>query len=275
MSLLNTGMNALGTFAVAKSLFGGKSEEAKSKVNRFFSEIRASGVARTNLFDVVITPPKMMNGNKTVNKISLYAEGASVTGRSIQTADLKRYGIGPQEKIPYSMQYNDITLTFIGDGKGEVYKFFYNWMQGIVRGDSGVTTYDTEKDGNGKTSYEVEFKSNYATNIIVTTYNEQGDPVLYTRLIGAFPISVPDISLSWSDSGMMQFSVTFAYLQSQLADTETPIKVGKGGVEGLSALQKLVKIGTAVQAISALKRPRNIQDALASSTSIKNITSGF
>lgn len=267
---LNTAMNALGTVAALKSLFGKSTGGASGKLGNFMSEIRAAGVARTNLFDVEITAPRVSAGNATASKLSLFAEAAVLPGRTISTVDITRFGYGPQEKAPYSMQYNDVTLTFIGDGRGEIYKFFYNWMQGIVRGDYDVAN-PAKTDTWGKKAYEVEFKSEYATNISIRQYNEQGDKIITNVLYDAFPISVPDVSLSWSDSSMMQFSVTFAYLQNVVTDALAPAAVSKGGIQGLSTLQKLVKIGTAVQVIQGLKGTRGIQGALTAGSAIKNI----
>lgn len=266
---LNTAMNAIGTIAGLKSLFGKKSGGSGGKIGNFMAEIRSAGVARTNLFDVEITAPIILNGNKTASKISLYAEGAALPGRTISTTDVVRYGYGPHEKVPYSMQFNDVTLQMIGDGQGEVYKFFYNWMQGIVRGDKDVVA--GKSDSNGKQPYEVEFKDQYASTITIRQYNEQGDTVFASKLIDAFPISVPDVSLSWSDSSMMQFSVTFAYLQNELMNAEDKPSLGKGGIKGLSPFQKLVKIGTAVQVLQGLKGTKGLQGLIAGGTSIKNI----
>lgn len=268
-------MNALGTVAALKSLLGGGSGGAGGKINKFMSEIRSSGVMRTNLFEVRIGCPNVIAGNPTAAKISLYAESSSIPGRNIQTDEFAPYGYGPRQKFPYTMQYQDLTLQIIGDGKGDVYKFFHNWMMGIVRGDADIGSYGSTQDKNGKTAYEVEYKNNYAVPIDIMTYNEQGDEILVTKLTEAFPIQVPDVALNWSDSSMMTFSVTFAYTQAQLQNAEVSVTGGKGGIQGLSALQKLVKVGTAIQTLATIKRPSGIQSALSSSTSIKNVTQAF
>lgn len=269
MSLLNTAMNALGTGLAVKSLFGGNNNSLQAgKMNKFMSEIRSAGVARTNLFEVVITPPQIMVGSaQSAQKISLYAEGAALPGRTLQTQEFSRYGYGPHEKFPYSMQYNDFTVQFIGDGRGEIYKFFYNWMQNIVKGDAPITP-----DG---VSYEVSFREEYCVPIDVYVFNEQGDTVLQSTITNAFPVQMPDVNLSWSDSSMMQFSVTFAYTVAQLNGADSAF-VGKNGPSTeLSTLQKLLKVGTAAQAIAAIRRPTSVQDALSSVTNIKNVLNAF
>lgn len=269
MSAINTAMNVLGTGLALKSLFGGNgSGPANGKMSKFMAEIRSTGVARTNQFEIVITPPVCMTGSAlSAQKISLYAEGAALPGRTLQTQEFARAGYGPHEKFPYSMQYQDYTVQFIGDGRGEIYRFFYNWMQNIVRGDLSIATDDA--------AYEVDFRDNYSVPISVYMFNEQGEKVLAADMTNAFPIQVPDVSLNWSDSSMMQFSVTFAYTQTRLQDSQAAVGGGLGGVEPLSNLQKLVKVGTAVQALAAIKRPTSIQDALSSATNIKNVINNF
>lgn len=282
MGRLNTGMNALGTFAVLKNLFGKKPQGPSSRYNNFISEIHNSGIAKTNYFDVVISLPIIMisDANEadgsvtpTMEKISLYAESSSLPGLNIQTDSVKRFGVGPTENVPYSTQFNDITINFIADGRGEIYKFFYNWMHGIVNADMDIGSNKISK--RGLAPYEVEFKNRYQTKITITTYNEQNDKILVYDLYGAFPKTMPDINLSWKDSdGFMQFGVTFCYMYAKLLNANEPFTAGPNGVKGLSLLQKLIKIGTAVQTLKSLKRPRSIQDALASSTTVKNIASG-
>ena len=274
MGILNTAMNAVGTVSALTSLFGKKpAGGTANKLNNFISEIRANSVVRTNLFEVTITTPKVLSNSKIPQKISLYAEGAQLPGLFIQTADLKRYGIGPNEKVPYSIQTNNTTIKFIGDGKGEIYKFFYTWLQSIVRGDYDIT--GTQVSSNGLSAYEVEFKDQYRCTITITTFNEQGTPVFEYQLREAFPINVAEVDLNWSESSMMQFSVQFEYLQSVLVSASKDVQLTRGGLKGLSTLQKLVKIGTAVQALASIKRPRSIQDALSSVTTIQNIRRGF
>lgn len=268
MSALNNAMNVLGTAAALKSVFGGtEGNPPAGRMSTFMSEIKRAGVARTNLFEIEVTPPKcMLASAESAQKISLYAEGAVLPGRSLETQEFSRYGYGPHEKFPYSMQFQDYTVQFIGDGRGEIYKFFYNWMHQIVRGDQPV--------GNDSNGYEVGFREDYSIDMNVRMYNEQGETVLASKMTNAFPIQVPDVTLSWGDASMMQFSVTFAYTQAELLNSQTKFIDKNGGPPELSTIQKLVKIGTAVQAIAAIRRPSSVQEALSSATNAKNILTG-
>lgn len=276
MGLLNTGLNAIGTVASLKSLFGNQSSpEASGKINKFLAEVRDKSVSRTNLFDITFSIPAIMGASSlsaTSQVLSLWAEGSQLPGFNIQTDSIKRYGMGPQEHVPYSIQTNDLTFNFIGDGKGEVQKYFYEWMHRIVRGDEDMRSPIVSETG--LAPYEVEFKDRYACTITITSYNEMGEPVLIYELHDAFPKSIPDISVSWGNgSDYMQFGVTFCYLRAKLKNSLEPLKVSKNGIQNLSALQKAVKIGTALQTLKTLRKPTSVQDALASASTIKGVVS--
>lgn len=273
MGILNTAMNAVGTVAALKSLVGKKpASGASGKLNDFLTTVRQGGVAKSNLFDVKVTPPKVLTGDKNsqaARKLSLLGKVAQLPGYYIQTTDVARYGFGPQEKTAYGTSYNDITIKFIGDGKGEIYKFFYNWIQGIVRGDIDPTT--GKIDSNAKGAYEVEFREDYAVDVDITTYDEQGESILLSRMVSAYPVNITELELDWGSEDIMEFSVQFTFRRAQIIGSEELPQDSKNGIQGLSTLQKLVKIGTAVQVLSSIKRPRNIQEALSSASTVKNI----
>lgn len=273
MATINTAMGALGTIAAAASLFSNKQGGATNKYGDFISEIRSTSVARTNLFEVTITAPVILSGTAVARKISLYAEGTSLPGLFLNTIDVKRFGIGPNEAIPYSHQTNDCTINFIGDGKGEIYKFFYNWLHGIVRADTPVPAQNLNR--NGLQPYEVEFKENYRSTITVRTFNEQGQTILEYNLSDAFPANVPDVALSWAgNSEMMQFPVTFKFLQSQLTTADATLELTKSD-SSLTNFQKLVKIGTAIQVITSLRKPTSVADAINVIGNTKRVLGGL
>jgi hypothetical protein len=275
MSLLNTAMNVIGTVAAVKSLFSGGSGGAGGKFNEFLTEIRTSSVTKTNLFECNITaPPILGGGSEQSRKISLYAMTSSMPGTFIQGYDnIKRYGVGPNQFMPREQQTNDISITFIGDGKGEIYKFFYKWMQGIVP--SAATPSENITNFTGLAPAEVEFRNNYSTTITILVYNEQNDVVFEYELIEAFPKSLPDVGLAWTDGQFMQFPVTFAFTTARLKNADAYLAGGNGASMELSPFQKLVKIGTAIQVLSSLRKPTSVADALNSVTNIKSAVTGI
>lgn len=277
MSLLTTGLNAIGTVSALKSLFGKPKQPGTNKQTQFQAALRQRSVARTNLFDVTITIPPILNQPLFLPlgaSLSLWAEGTQLPGYNIQTDSIKRYGIGPMESVPYSIQTNDLTLNFIGDGAGGIQKFFYNWLHRIVRGDEDVRYDDVSPTG--LQPYEIEFKDRYATTIRITQYDEQGTAIVIYDLVDAFPKNIPDIAVSWSDNNsFMQFGVTFSYLQAKMTNALQGRQKTQNGFRGLNTLQKAIKVGTALQTLKTIRRPTSIQDAIASSATIKNVSGAW
>lgn len=273
MSALNTAMNVIGTLAAAKSLFSEKPAAKNSKVKNFISEISNRSVSRTNLFEIVITPPPVLQKEAFVSNLTLYAEGAQLPGLFIQTTDVKRYGVGHSEKVAFGSSVNDINMTFIGDGQGKVYQFFYKWLQSIVRSDYDIRSSVNVSEG-GLNPFEVEFKDNYQATITVTTFNEQGTPVLSYKLTNAFPTNIADIALNWGDSAqLMSIPITFTFFQSQLDTGEAATTPTMSNV--LTPFQQIVKAGTAIQAIAAMRKPTSIGDILNATSNAKNVLSGY
>lgn len=274
MSLLKNASNALGTVASVASFFSGREGGPTGKYSNFLAEVRKTSIARTTYFEVNITPPQILAGNGTARKISLFAQGSALPGYFIGGYEnIKRYGYGPNHFIPRDSQNNAATITFIGDGQAEIYKFFYKWMQGIVNSDTHISS--TSPNYNGLMPGQVAFKDEYASTINITVFNENHQPIIEYEMIEAFPRNLPDLQLSWSDeNGIMTFPVNFEYTQARLTNAETAFNPETVKFK-LSPLQKLAKISTAVTAISTLRSPRNIQDALNVARTSKNVFTGL
>lgn len=126
--------------------------------------------------------------------LSLRCENATLPGRTLATSELRIYG--PTEKFPYQSTYDDITLTFICTSSMLEKSLFNQWMDKI----------------NPTESWNFDYKSNYVTDMSITQYDMSDSEVHTVELIDAFPISVNQMDLDWSnDTTYHKISVTFAY----------------------------------------------------------------
>jgi hypothetical protein len=65
-------------------------------------------------------------------------------------------------------------------------------------------------------------------------------------------------------------------MHAELLNVKQPFQGSSNtNIGKLSTLQKLVKLTTAVQALRTIRKPRSIQDALASSTTLSNASGIF
>jgi hypothetical protein len=156
--------------------------------------------------------------------------GANLPGITLATSDERRWGYGPSQKIPYDVLHPDVTLTFYCDGNGQSVAMFDQWLR------STVTFYDPAQTYQGASYGEVQYPSNYMTNLELYAYNEapgtNPTEILRYTLYDAFPISMSDVQMDWGNDGAIaSFSVTFAYRYHTLQkNTAASYQGGSGGI---------------------------------------------
>ena len=193
----------------------------------FKSNIEKTGVLQTNKYDVTISlPPNFANLNivsadgstvgmtQGMRDLSYRCINASLPGLAMRTTDINRYGIGISEKMPYSANYTDVSLTFLMDRDGTAYKFWYTWFNYIFNASSVATN-------NQRSFYTAEYKDNYAAIIEIKVYDPTGKVSLLTTLNGAYPVSMNDIALNWSDNNnLIKLTTTITFREWILGNSQ-------------------------------------------------------
>lgn len=168
-------------------------------------------IGRTAYFDVDITSPTGASGGNIFSfvdsrKMSFLCHSAELPGESTATVSQKIYGVVEKHSIMTS--YSDINLSFytIGSDVEEVRQTFLRWITKIT-GRGGVI--------NGKvTTYNVGYKDDYTSTIVITHYDSSGKPLVKCKLIEAFPIAIAQVPLAWSaENQAISFNVTFAFTE--------------------------------------------------------------
>lgn len=235
-----------------------KRKTAGFDIEEFKSAIGTRGVLPTNLFLVTITPPLSSEISTAMNRetldsrsLSFFCMKTSLPGVDLALEANMPLGTGPVENFPHRAIFTDIELQFIGDAKGQILSFFHNWLNTIVNFDDRRT--------NGK-FYRVAYKDSYVCNINITVFDHQSDKILEYNLLDAFPYRINQIDMDWNNTNsMMNIGVNFQY--KTWATDRIPISNAASSF-GLSNIQKLMKLGTIAQTISAIKRPQSVGDAI-------------
>ncbi len=198
---------------------------------------KKGGLARTNRFQVIFTPPSvsLLNLNPEVlvgslvsgsfkvknlindpRDISLLCVSAQLPGRQITTADY----IAEKQAVPQvqSIIDEDVTLKFMLTNDYYMKIMFDNWVNSIV---------DLDK-------YRVGYKKDFAVDVVIQQLNDKNIPVYGVRLENAFPTTVAAIELdNSSENSIQELSVTFSY---DKYEPEGPVS------STLSALQSAVDL---------------------------------
>lgn len=136
----------------------------------------------------------------------------------LQEQNIRRYGYGPVENVPYGVNVGDFTLQFIVDKGAAIVDFFEAWMNRIVNRDSyGGADMNSESDARYQTykikPYEVAYKDTYAcSSVNVFIYDRAQNTVLEYNIYDVFPTGIQSMNMSWSEeNNLMRLNVTFSF----------------------------------------------------------------
>lgn len=136
----------------------------------------------------------------------------------LQEQNIRRYGYGPVENVPYGVNVGDFTLQFIVDKGASVVDFFEAWLNRIVNRDSyggadmnsGSDTYFAPYKVK---PYEVAYKDTYACpSVNVFVYDRAQNTVMEYNIYDVFPTGIQSMNMSWSEeNSLMRLNVTFSF----------------------------------------------------------------
>ena len=163
-------------------------------ISEFKSSFRTD-LARPSRFDVIIPIPVVLFQSPLVTSKSLTyrCEAAVLPGRTFETHEQKTYG--PIEKFPHLTSYTDVDLTILMDDDMKQKYAFDAWLDNI----------------NSPIDNNYSYKDQYSTTITINQYDVTNKLSYSVDLYEAFPTSVNQLDLDWSNDGVHKLSVTFAY----------------------------------------------------------------
>ncbi len=190
-------------------------------INAFRNETWARGIHRSNKWLVQIPMAAMFNSQLSkyegqldiqyqpiATRMQLWCEAGPIPGTGLHSRPLMPYGYGPTEKKPTHTLFEDVTVSFINDGEGYNWTYLQQWMNNIVNYDSsrGIKSFDITDP------YEVNYKQDYAVDIVFSAFNDAGDNTISICLREAYPIFMAPLPMNWGDSNIQRVAVTFTYI---------------------------------------------------------------
>lgn len=200
------------------------------------------GLARTNRFAIVITPPEQsllnldvqsqvtnllsggsFNFKSLINDprdMTLFCESSSFPGRNISSMN---YGSIQQEiKVPTTFFNEDVQFTFLLSNDYFIKKTFDRWLELVINSDK----------------YRLGYMNEYSRDVVIQQLNQRNLVTYGIRLKEAWPVSVNSIDLSNADeSNLVRLNVTFTYRnyvpEKSVSSTLGGIKTAIGGITRL------------------------------------------
>jgi len=176
---------------------------------------------------------------------------ASLPGSSLATLDIDNSFHGVSEKMAYRKIYDDrADFTFIVDRDYFAIKYFEKWISFIVGetgGDVNVPALNPAIEQDNY-SYRVKYPEAYRTDQLYITKFEkdhfassqvQKTATLVYKFIGAYPISIVSMPISYDQSQLLKCTVSFTYLRYVVNPVEEPIEATPAGSESSTDGQSL------------------------------------
>jgi hypothetical protein len=167
------------------------------------------GPARPSMFAVEFTLPSSVGTwGSSSRQLSFLCDSAALPGLTVAVNDhYAPQGFGMIEKMPWNVLFTDVQLSFIGDNQGLVHSILTQWVNSIVlyNASSGVV------QASGGQPFFVNYRSNYAVNMVIRLYDPTINSIIEYTLYDAFPTSLYDAPLNWGDGGMMRINARISY----------------------------------------------------------------
>jgi hypothetical protein len=166
-----------------------------------------------------------VSAEKLYDRLSLACNEASLPGSSLATIDINNDYHGVSEKHAYRRLYDDrADFTFYVDGE-EYYiiKLFQTWIAYCV---------DEQYIGERITGYDYTYRVNYpekyyAPAMSISKFERDyglssGSDALVYNFVGAFPISISSMPVSYDSSNLLKCTVSFSYQRYYLTSEVSP-----------------------------------------------------
>lgn len=171
------------------------------------SEIRSSisdlGLQKTSHFACSIMMPPSISG-RGMDYSLVRVNSVNLPGYNLSTDDIRHKGYGLTEKRPIQTQFEDVSVTLIADGKGEMLDSLHKWMELI-------TPTNPEQHGDDEVEY-YEYPTNYYGGLEIYIYDVAGKQHTTYTLINPYPFIVGAVQMGWENTdSLMLIPISFAY----------------------------------------------------------------
>lgn len=164
-----------------------------SKLDEFIAQVKTVGLARTNRYTVIITPPPRLNDGGSLDVFSMMCDQVQLPGINLATTQNRSFG--EFREVPYEKLYGDIQLSFYVDNDLSVKRFFDDWMAVI--------------QNNGSRTFE--YYNNYVSDMIINVEDLEDNVRYSVTAYECYPKTISPIQMDYSAKDIMKMQVTMQY----------------------------------------------------------------
>lgn len=179
----------------------------RKPIQEFVSQVKSGGMARTNRYAVLFTPPSGVS-SASLQKILLFCDQVQLPGSNFSTVQNRTFG--EFREVPYERIYDNITMSFYVDTEMKVKELFDNWQNLISN--PQTRTYN--------------YYNNYITNMVIEVQDINDKTRYSVTLWECYPKTISSIQLDYNSKDIMKISVGMQY-KYWTAEPVTPLADGQ------------------------------------------------
>lgn len=193
------------------------------------------GLVKSSRYAIRIVPVGellvALNYGTFLNDLTYLSDSAEMPGRAFMSIDHRYYG--PNYKVPFQSQYEDMTVTFLCRTESLERQFFDDWMEII----------------NPTNLWDFNYRDQYRSTIEVfqlAMHAEQNSTDAAPKAVykwtihDAYPIVINPQPVTWADDNIQRLSVSFTYTKwTRIGRDTTPSNFRDNFIQGASVVQGL------------------------------------
>lgn len=174
------------------------------------------GFVKPSKFMIYLTPPPKMTtgplssfGTQGAEGVQFFCQASVLPGIEAKAFEATRYGYGATQRLPFGPGFGPVPLTIMTDGAGLEWTFFKQWMNLIISFDMSKGIINP--NASGTYPFELGYLIDYAVNVDVIQFNDNGEEILEVTLRNAYPLGLSETKLDWSENNVGRFTVFLTY----------------------------------------------------------------
>jgi hypothetical protein len=186
------------------------------------SDIKSNllNLAQTSVYQVMLTPAPGLGSfaefrgitGQDISKIELLCSDTNLPGSSLATHDVTNDYPGVTEKFAYRRIYDEtVDFTFYVDSEYKVVEYIDTWMNYVTG--QGSTFANADYVDRTK-YYRMNYSNLYKTDgLYITKFEKDNRNSMTYQFIGAFPVNIVSMPVSYEASSILKCTVSFSYIR--------------------------------------------------------------
>ena len=147
-----------------------------------------------------------------ISKIELLCSDTNLPGSSLETHDVTNDYPGVTEKFAYRRIYDEtVDFTFYVDSEYKVVEYIDTWMNYVTG--QGSTFANADYVDRTK-YYRMNYSNLYKTDgLYITKFEKDNRNSMTYQFIGAFPVNIVSMPVSYEASSILKCTVSFSYIR--------------------------------------------------------------